>query len=120
MKIGSINEDLGIEKRISITPEIAKKYSELGLEIFINQNYAKHLGISDKEYENKGAKILKDKKEIIQNVDLSLLVNFPKLEDIKLFKENSSMVGIFDPYKNIDIINLPYVLYMILLIFIYS
>ena len=28
MKIGSINEDLGIEKRISITPEIAKEYSD--------------------------------------------------------------------------------------------
>ena len=29
MKIGSINEDLNLEKRISITPAIAKKITEL-------------------------------------------------------------------------------------------
>ena len=104
MKIGSINEDLSFEKRISITPEIAKKYTNLGLEIFINQDYAEHLGIGDQVYINEGVKILKEKKEVIQNVDLSLLVNFPKSEDIELFKNNSSTVGFFNPQKNKNII----------------
>ena len=50
MKIGSISEDLNLEKRISITPSIAKKITELGLKIFINENYAEHLGINDEDY----------------------------------------------------------------------
>ena len=33
MKIGSISEDKNLEKRISITPEIAKKYISLGFEV---------------------------------------------------------------------------------------
>ena len=41
MKIGSILENQKTEKRISITPEIAKKYTSLGFEIYevpINYN----------------------------------------------------------------------------------
>ena len=31
--IGSVKEDLTVEKRVSITPEIVKKFSELGFSI---------------------------------------------------------------------------------------
>ena len=47
MKIGSILENQKIEKRISITPEIAKKYISIGLEVHLSKNYGVHLGISD-------------------------------------------------------------------------
>ena len=33
MKIGSISEDLTLEKRVAITPEVAKKFIELGFEL---------------------------------------------------------------------------------------
>ena len=39
MKIGSLSEDKNLEKRISITPEIAKKYVGLGLEVYLDLNY---------------------------------------------------------------------------------
>ena len=48
--------------------------------------------------------ILKEKKEVIENADLLFLVNFPKVENIETFKNNSSVVGFFNPKKNIDII----------------
>ena len=47
MKIGSVSENKNIEKRISITPEIAKKYINLGFEIQLTENYGKHLGFED-------------------------------------------------------------------------
>ena len=40
MKIVSVLENQTIEKRIAITPEIAKKYLELGLEVELPENYA--------------------------------------------------------------------------------
>ena len=49
MKIGSVSENQNFE-RISITPDIVKKYISLGFEIFLNENYGSHLGIDDKEY----------------------------------------------------------------------
>ena len=38
--IGSVKEDLNIEKRISITPETVKKFVDLNFSVFIEKNYA--------------------------------------------------------------------------------
>ena len=65
MKIGSVLENQKIEKRISITPEIAKKYISLGFDVYLSENYGVHLGISDEEYKNIGVKFSNDEKEII-------------------------------------------------------
>ena len=60
MKIASVLENQKIEKRISITPETAKKYIELGFQVSLTENYAKHLGINDLDYTDLGVKIYKD------------------------------------------------------------
>ena len=49
MIIGTVSENKELEKRISITPEIAKKYISNGFEVMIEKDLASHLGISDKE-----------------------------------------------------------------------
>ena len=68
MIIGSITENLDNEKRISITPEIAKKYIDLGFNVQISKNYGVHLGFSEKEYVDLGVKFFSDN-EIINNSD---------------------------------------------------
>ena len=45
MIIGSVSENKDLEKRIAITPEIAKKYINLGFEVQLSENYGNHLGI---------------------------------------------------------------------------
>ena len=47
MKIVSVSENQSIEKRIAITPEIAKKYISIGFKVFLSRNYGAHLGITD-------------------------------------------------------------------------
>ena len=44
MIIGSIKENLSLEKRVSITPETAKNIINLGLKICIEKDYATHIG----------------------------------------------------------------------------
>ena len=39
MIIGSISENLDIEQRVAITPDIIKKYKSLGLEVHLTKNY---------------------------------------------------------------------------------
>ena len=53
--IGSVKEDLTIEKRISITPETTKKLINLKFSVFLEKNYGKHLGLVDEDYKEKGA-----------------------------------------------------------------
>ena len=50
MRIVSILENQNIEKRIAITPEIAKKYKALGFEISLIEKYGEHLGFKDSSF----------------------------------------------------------------------
>jgi len=102
MRIVSVSENLNIEKRIAITPEIAKKYISLGLEVSLIENYAAHLGINDSEYSNLGVKISKDEKEIISNADVITQLNLPSDDKCSLIKENKTLIGILNPYNNED------------------
>ncbi len=100
MRIGSILENQKIEKRISITPEIAKKYISLGFDISLSENYGSHLGIIDNDYTNLGVKILKDDNEIISNSDLLIQLGLLSDEKCSIIKENQILIGIFNPYNN--------------------
>ena len=105
MKIASILENQKIEKRIAITPEIAKKYISLGFEVSLAENYGSHLGIKDEVYKELGVSISQDEKEIISSADI--IVQLGLLDDDKssLLKENQTFIGVLNPYDNKDKIN---------------
>jgi NAD(P) transhydrogenase subunit alpha len=100
MKIGSISENKEFEKRIAITPEIAKKYKTLGFEVSIIKNYGSHLGFDDNQYKESGVKIISEEKSLINDSDLVVQLNLLSDDKISLLKENQSLIGIFEPYKN--------------------
>jgi len=102
MRICSTFENKQSEKRISITPEIAKKYINLGLEVSLIENYGLHLGYDDDQYKSFGVNIIKDEKELINKSDI--IVQLALLSDDKtsLIKENQILIGVFDPYNNKD------------------
>ena len=100
MKIGSVSENKNIEKRIAITPDIAKKYIALGFEVSLSENYGDHLGFNDSEYNEVGVKIFKEEKEVISGADIIIQLGLPKDDKISLIKENQTLVGVLDPYNN--------------------
>ena len=70
MIIGSVSENKDLEKRISITPDIAKKYISLGFEIQLSESYGNRLGFEDKEYSELGVKFHADDQKVIQSSDI--------------------------------------------------
>ena len=100
MIVGSIKEDINLEKRISITPETAKNIKSLGIEVCLEENYGDHLGIKDKFYQDEGVKFYSSSSEVIKNSDLLTRVNCPLDQEIKNLKNKSILVGIFNPTKN--------------------
>ena len=105
MKIASILENQKFEKRIAITPEIAKKYISLGLEVSLAENYGSHLGIKDEEYKELGVSILKDEKGIISSADIIVQLGLLDNEKSSLLRENQTFIGVLNPYDNKDKIN---------------
>ena len=102
MRIVSVLEDQKIEKRIAITPEIAKKYLALGFEVALPHNYADHLGIKDNEYTEIGVNISKDEQKIISSADVIVQLGLPTEDKSSLIKENQTLIGVLNPYNNED------------------
>ena len=100
MRIASILENQKIEKRIAITPDIAKKYMSFGFEVALSENYGTHLGIKDHEYIESGVKIFKDDNEVISDASIIIQLGLMSDEKSSLLKENQTMIGVFDPYNN--------------------
>ena len=100
MIVGSISENINTEKRVAITPDIIKKYKSLGLEVNLSKNYALHLGITDKEYEDQGASIINNYDELISNSNIIVQMSLPSDENIKKFTEKQIIVGVLNPYNN--------------------
>ena len=105
MRIVSISENKNIEKRIAITPEIAKKYISSGFELFLTKNYGDHLGFKDAEYESLGVKFESDQKEVLLKGDIILQLGLLSEEYLSILKENQTLIGILDPYSNKNIID---------------
>ena len=100
MIVGSIKENIELEKRVSITPESAKNIINLGIQVQIEKGYAEHIGLSDSFYQDNGVQIKNSSKEIMETSDLLLKVECPNSEEISLMKKNLILVGIFNPSKN--------------------
>ena len=102
MIVGSIKEDLALEKRVSITPETAKNIIGLGLKVCIEKNYANHLGIDDNEYKKNGVEIKESSSEVLNSSNLIIKVNCPSENEISLLKEKTILIGMLNPSKNKD------------------
>jgi len=103
--IGSVKEDLSIENRVSINPESIKKFIDMGFSIYLEKNYAKHLGIDDDYYKKSGANINFSKEEVFQKSDIILKVNCPSQVEVNLIKRESILIAQFDPSLNKDVLD---------------
>tara|TARA_Y100000816_G_scaffold200121_1_gene146888 strand:- start:2482 stop:3570 length:1089 start_codon:yes stop_codon:yes gene_type:complete len=100
MNICSILENQEVEKRIALTPDIVKKYLTLGLKVNLQKNYATHLGIEDSIFNNLGANLISDAKEIIDKSDLIVQLGMPNDNQISLMRKDQTLVGSFNLLQN--------------------
>ena len=102
MNLASISENQNIEKRIAITPEIAKKYISLGFNLTLPNNYGAHLGFSDKDYKNLGVNFLDNESEIITNSEIIIQLGLPDEKKLSFLKENQTLIGSLNTFLNKD------------------
>ena len=100
MHLVSSFEDTTVEKRLAITPEMAKKYIGLGFKVSLPSNYGVHLGFSDEDYKNLGVNFLSNEKEIFESADIIIQLGLPNDEKLSLLKENQTLVGSLNLFTN--------------------
>ncbi len=102
MIVGSVKEDISLDKRVSITPDTAKNFKDLGITVCLEKNYASHIGISDKEYVN--VNFFSEKSELIKSSNLLAQVNCPSIKIAENLKQNSIILGMLNPNNNEEIL----------------
>ncbi len=100
MNLASITENKILEKRVAVTPEIAKKYIDLGFNLSLTRNYGAHIGFDNDSYESLGVNILDNEKDIINNADVIIQLGLPDEEKLSFFKQNHTLIGSLNAFSN--------------------
>ena len=104
MIIGSIKERDPKETRISLTPDIVKKLTIKGHNVFIEKSYGINLGFSDTAYLNSGAKIINTTTKIYQKSEILLFITPPQTNKTDVFKHCKLIIADFTNYPKDSLI----------------
>ena len=105
MHIVSILENRNTEKRIAVTPEMAKKYIDLGFDLSLPKDYGSHLGFVDSDYSDLGVNISDNEEDLIHKADIIIQLGLPSVEKLDLFKENQTLIGSLNSFANEKILS---------------
>ena len=104
MFIVALKESIAHEKRVAITPEITKKYIELGYQVALESEAGKEAGYLNAAYEKCGSIIEKNRHTLLEKADIVLCAAPLSLPDIKTLKSGALLIGLLKPHQNGDIL----------------
>ena len=106
MIIGTLKETNDEECRVAISPESCKKLTDLGHTVLVENNAGVKSSFSNTSYEKAGGKLIEDKINITNKVDILLSVtSIPDEKTLESSNKNLILVGTFNPYENFKNLN---------------
>ena len=97
VRIAVVKESAAGEKRVSATPETAKKFAGLGAEIAVESGAGSSASISDADYEAVGAKV-GTRAATLKDADIILAVQGPDPDSLKGAKKGAWIVAGLNPF----------------------
>ena len=98
MRITVLSETDPVETRAAITPEMVKKYKNLGADVVVQAGAGSKANISDAELEAAGAAIAQSAEDAVRGADIVLKVRRPADGELNGLKDGALVIGILDPY----------------------
>ena len=102
MIIGILKEAQA-EKRVALLPEGLKTLKKLNTTLWVEKNAGSTAFASDDEYAEAGGEI-KDRKEILSNADVLLMIQPPEEDVIRSTKKDQVIFSVVNPFFNLDIV----------------
>ncbi len=94
----------GHETRVAITPTSAKHYIKSGFTVLIESNAGQTSGFADKDYEQVGAQVSKDRKSILEKAQVLLCINEPSPKDLTGLAAGALIIGHIDNEPQAELI----------------
>ncbi len=104
MLFAALKETAPHEKRVALTPDVAKKLIEFGHQVSIESDAGKESGYPNGMYEKVGCSVEKDKEALLKKIDFLLTVNSLPEEDVAKLSKNSHMIGMLKPHQNASLL----------------
>ena len=98
MKLAVPKESHPQETRVAISPETARKFRALNLDVVVERGAGSRAGFADTEYEAAGARLAGDGAGLLFGVDLVLKVRAPSAAELSAMEPGTALVGMLSPY----------------------
>ena len=100
MIIGIPKETFPGERRVAVAPVNIEKFRKIGYEVLVEANAGSEARLPDVSYEEAGASILGEAKEVWSKADLILKIRPPSEEEVSLLKEGATLISFIQPSQN--------------------
>lgn len=100
MKIVVTKETTAHERRVAITPDVAKKLVEMGHEVIVEDGAGREAGFTEKAYRDVGAEVTKEKASALKTADIVVQVAPPSEELCTQLPKNSVLISLLKPFNN--------------------
>ncbi|NPU98211.1 MAG: Re/Si-specific NAD(P)(+) transhydrogenase subunit alpha [Candidatus Omnitrophica bacterium] len=103
MRIGVPKESFPGERRVAVIPDQLPALTKAGLEIWLEAGAGQAAGYPDPLYQEKGARIVPDRREVFASADVIVQINAlganpeKAAEDLRLMREGQVLIGLLDP-----------------------
>ena len=98
-----IPKEESYELRTAISPEIVKKLTSSGHEIFIEANAGSGSNFDDPIFIESGASIYTDSSKL-NTADFIFKVNAPSIDEVTKYKSGAILITSLNPYNNSEVI----------------
>ena len=98
MKLAVPKESHPQETRVALSPETAKKFRALNLEVVIERGAGTRAGFADADYDAVGAGVADGGAALLGSADLVLKVRAPTGAELSAMEPGTMLVGMLSPY----------------------
>src|SRR3954467_15146650 len=98
MRIAVLSETDPVETRVAATPDMVKKYKNLGADVAVQAGAGGQASIADADFESTGATIAQNAGDTVKDADIVLKVRRPADGELNGLKKGALVIGIMDPY----------------------
>ena len=96
--IAAVRENAPHERRLALTPEVAKKLKALGADLLIEQGIGERTHVPDALFQE--VEVVADAAAVVARADVLLKVQPPTAEEIAALREGSVLIGYLSPHAD--------------------
>jgi H+-translocating NAD(P) transhydrogenase subunit alpha len=104
MTIGILREALAGETRVALMPDSVRQFMASGVTSLVESGAGDAAGARDADYVAAGAQIERDRRELLEAVDVLLCVNRPSDDDVARLRAGTVVIGFLRPLDEPDAI----------------